>query len=105
MSQFEVYPNPVRVRRDIYPYVVQLQSDLAAANLREVLAAPLVPASLLNGCGSVLLPVVNVGSEAFTLCVPMLGAIPSIRLGQPIGEVREARWSILGAVDRLFTGA
>ena len=104
MSQFDVYVNPVRSRRPQYPYVAQLQSDLAAKAPREVIVAPLVSAALLNGRGSVLLPVVKLGGEDFTFCIPMLGGVPLARLGRPIGDVRESRRAILTAVDRLFTG-
>lgn len=104
MSQFDVYVNPARSHREAYPYVTQLQSDLAATAPREVIVAPLVSAALLNGRGSVLLPVVKIGGGEFTLCIPMLSGVPVGRLGHSIGEVRESRWAILTAVDRLFTG-
>ncbi len=104
MSQFDVYVNPVRSHRPQYPYVAQLQSDLAANTPREVIVAPLVSAAFLNGRGSVLLPVVKLAGEEFTFCIPMLGGVPVARLGRPIGEVRESRWAILTAVDHLFTG-
>ena len=104
MSQFHVYVNPVRSRREHYPYVAQLQSDLAAAAPREVIVAPLVRAPLLNVRGSVLLPVVNLDGREFTVCVPMLGAVPPAKLGQPVGDIREARWLIVSAIDSLFTG-
>lgn len=104
VSQFDVYLNPMRSRRDVYPYVTQLQSDLAAVNPREVIVAPLVPVSLLSVRGAVLLPVVQVAGEEFTVCVPMLGAVPAVKLGARLGEVSDSRRSLLGAVDRLFTG-
>ena len=104
MSQFQVYVNPVRSRREHYPYVAQLQSDVAAAAPREVIVAPLVRALLLNVRGSVLLPVVNLDGQEFTVCVPMLGVVPPARLGQPIGDIRESRWPLLRAIDHLFTG-
>ena len=104
MSQFHVYVNPVRSRREHYPYVAQLQSDLAASAPREVIVAPLVPAAVLNVRGSVLLPVVNLEGKEFTVCVPMLGSVPPARLGQPIGDLREARGPLLTAIDHLFTG-
>ena len=108
MSQFQVYANPIRSRREVYPYVAQLQSDLATLHPREIVVAPLVPVNLLPARGAVLLPVVKLlgldGQLEFTLCVPMLGTVPVARLGMPIGDIGESRWTILGAIDRLFTG-
>ena len=103
MSQFEVYPNPAR-QRQAYPYVVQLQSDVAAITPREVVIAPLVPASMLAVREAVLLPLVHVSDRDYRLCVPMLGTAPANQLANPIGDVSESRWKILAAIDHLFTG-
>lgn len=104
MSQFQVYVNPVRSRREQFPYVAQLQSDVAVSAPREVIVAPLARASQFSVRGSVLLPVVNLAGEAFTVCVPALGSVPPAKLGSPVGDIREARWPLLSAVDHLFTG-
>ncbi len=103
MSQFEVYPNPAG-RTRVYPYVVQLQSDVATSNPRDVVVAPLAPAELLAVPEAVLLPRVSVAGHDYRVCVPMLGTVPVGKLGKPIGNVGDARWTLLAAVDRLFTG-
>lgn len=103
MSQFEVYPNPAG-RSKGFPYVAQLQSDLVNLASREVVVAPLIPAALLPIKESVLLPTVRLGEAEFRVAVPMMRAVPQRRLGSAIGNVGDARWTLLAAVDRLFTG-
>lgn len=103
MSQFDVYPNPAG-RSKVYPFVVQLQSDLATTGSRDVVVAPLVPVSLLGIHGSVLLPVVTVAGADYRVAVPLLRSAQQRRLAASIGNIRDARWPLLSAVDHLFTG-
>lgn len=103
MSQFDVYPNPAG-RSSAYPYVVQLQSDATVLDSRDVVIAPLIPVTLLRTGGTVLLPAVRVAGMEYRVAVPMLRATSQRRLKGPIGDIREARWLILSAIDSLFTG-
>ena len=103
MSQFEVYPNPSG-RTKAYPYVVQLQSDPVTLPSRDVVVAPLVPAAMLPLRESVLLPLVQLCQVEYRVSVPMMRAVAQRRLSNPVGNVSDARWTVLAAVDRLFTG-
>ena len=103
MSQFDVYPNPAG-RSSAYPYVVQLQSDATALNSRDVVIAPLIALTMLRTGGTVLLPTVQVAGIEYRVAVPMLRAVCQRRLKGPVGDIREARWLILSAIDSLFTG-
>jgi hypothetical protein len=104
MSQFDVYPNPASHSR-IYPYLVQLQADVSAELGRERVVAPLVSVALLPDEGSVLMPAVTISGVRYRVCVPLLRSISQRHLTGPIANVRDARFLLLTAVDRLFTGA
>ena len=101
--QFDVHRNPVPAARGAYPYVVVLQSALADAGRRRVVA-PLVPRHALALESNRLLPVLQVQGKEYAVLVPSLAAVGARDLDAPVESAAHARADLLAAVDLLFFG-
>jgi toxin CcdB len=100
--QFDVVANPDAVEASARPYLVVLQSDLAAS-LNSAVVAPLVPLAAMRGATR-LNPVLSVTGQEFWLATHELFAIDRRALRQPVANLAESRYAIIAALDLLFTG-
>ena len=103
MAQFDVYANPIHAARLAYPYVVVLQSDLAAAG-RERIVAPLAPRESLAAVAGRLAPIVQLGEAQYVVIVPGLTGLASRDLREAAGSLVRYRDELLAAIDYLFFG-
>jgi len=103
MVQFDVFVNPILMARRAYPFVVAMQSDIAA-DASDQIVAPLAPmASMPKGAGR-LTPVVDVKGMGHIVVVPRLTAIRLRDLAESVGSIASARGELLAAIDYLFFG-
>lgn len=103
MAQFDVHPNPVAAARRAYPYVVVLQSAIAAHG-RDQIVAPLVPRAALAPVTGRLTPVIALDVGEFVALVPGLTNVRRSDLGVPITCLVQSRNELLAAIDYLFFG-
>jgi toxin CcdB len=103
MAQFDVHRNPVPAARRAYPWVVVMQSDVAASG-RSRLVAPLAPRAAFASSPGRLAPVARFVDEEFVVLVPSLVSIPARDLESPAGSIAAQRAELLAAVDLLFYG-
>lgn len=100
MVQFDV----CRVRsQGGAPYLVVLQSDLAA-RLDTAVVAPLWPVDPRTVPVRKLQPVISLDGQEHLLSVQELLSIPRSALGPVVGNLRLEREAIIAALDLLFTG-
>ncbi len=103
MAQFDVHPNPIPAARRAYPFVVVLQSEIAAHG-RGQIVAPLVPRASLGPIAGRFTPVVTLETGEFVALVPALTSVRQIDLAAPMTTLVDSRSALLAAVDYLFFG-
>jgi toxin CcdB len=101
--QLEVFPNPLAKARRAYPYVVVLQSDVAALG-QERLIAFLAPLEGVGAVGGRLMPVVEIDKRSFVVLMPSITNVPVTRLRNAVGDLHAFRDSIVDAIGWTFVG-
>ncbi|HEY5300317.1 MAG TPA: CcdB family protein [Acetobacteraceae bacterium] len=101
--QHDLFVNPSRNLRKIYPLIADLQADLVAGPQR--ITAPLIPLGLVDGGSNVrYLPVVRHEGQELLLILTLLTSLPAHLLRHAVGTVREFRFEITSGLDWLFSG-
>ncbi|MBV8612446.1 MAG: CcdB family protein [Acetobacteraceae bacterium] len=100
--QHDLFVNPNRRMRTVYPFLVDLQADLVGGTHRVI--APLAPRAAVARGGSQLLPIVAHGGQDYLLMLTLLGALPAQLLRNAVGTVRHARFEITRGLDWLLSG-
>jgi len=103
MSQFDVYVNPVARARAAYPFLLIMESDIAAGTSEHVVA-PLVERSRLGIMPGHLAPGVKLQDIEHVVLIPALTSMPHRDLREPVCNLSKDRSAILAAVDFLFFG-
>jgi len=104
MAQFTVYRNKSARSKAIFPFLVDVQSDLLE-DLQTRVVIPLSKAGVLTKKPvSHLTPILKLEGEAYMLMTPELAAISRSDLGAATGSLAERRDAILAAMDFLLTG-
>ena len=100
--QHDLFVNPSRRSRRIYPLVVVLQADVADADTRIV--APLAATDVVPGPRIRALPVVSHDRRDYVLMMRLMGVLPARHLRQSVGSIAGYRDDITRALDWLFFG-
>lgn len=104
MAQFDVYPNSNSNSKALYPYLVDIQSDLLD-DLNTRLVIPLADAfNLKQASIKGLTPLLTLDSQPLFLMTPLLSSIPTNKLLQPCGSIKHLRTEILTAIDLSISG-
>jgi toxin CcdB len=101
ISQFDVFPNPVRQGREHKPFVISLQHR-HLDHLHTRVAAPLV--TEFRGSPSRLNPVFVIGGQRVFLDPTDLGAMDVRLLRKPVANLESERYRIMAALDLVLTG-
>jgi CcdB protein len=100
--QHDVFVNPHPGTRGAFPFIADLQADIAQGKARIV--APMALAADLSRATARLTPLVSHEGRAWHLVVPLMTQVPATRLRNPVGTIRMSRDDITRAIDWLFTG-
>lgn len=100
--QFDIAENLDRVSRRAYPYLIILQHDRAESATTVVAAPVALPPS--KSAEPRLNPRIQVNDQHFVVFVAQLAAIPKNQIGPVVGNAIEERYTIVRALDMLFTG-
>jgi toxin CcdB len=103
MAQFDVHRNPDPASRDLYPYLLDLQTDMLA-RLATRVVAPLAVASQAGPAARVLNPTFEIEGTTVILSTPELAAIRRDALGEMVVSLQPHRDDIISALNLLFTG-
>jgi toxin CcdB len=104
MPQFSVYLNANPDSKAIYPFLLDVQSDLIA-DLATRVVIPLSPASALQGkLVNTLMPLCEVEGLQYALLVPQLAGVSRKQLGAEVADLSSRRDDIMAALDLLITG-
>lgn len=104
MSQFFIYRNDNKNSKKIYPFFIDVQSDLVQGlNSRIVM-----PFSLSKETKNLnvknLCPVFEVEDKKYILLTHQITTVPVSVLKKEVGDFSKFRNEILGAIDILLTG-
>ena len=104
MAQFTIYANANAQTKQLYPYLLELQSNL----LSELATCVVVPLTLLNQHSQLaitrLTPVITIAGEDYLMHTMQLSAIARKQLGKTVGDASANSHEIIAAVDFLISG-
>ncbi len=104
MAQFAVYRNKSPRSKSLYPFLVDVQSDLLD-ELQTRVVIPLTRASaLVKKPLSNLTPALTLDGDTYVLMTPQLAGVARRDLGESTGSLAEQRQVIVAAIDFLLTG-
>mgnify|MGYP000689651266 CR=1 FL=1 len=104
MSQFTLYKNNDRSTLNVYPFFVDVQSELLES-MNSRLVIPLTPLELLkNKAPSHLCPTIHIDEGEFVILTQQMASVPTKILTNPITDLSQFRDEIIGAIDFLITG-
>jgi len=98
--QHELFVNPSRRARAIYPLIVVLQADVAEGDERVV--APLT--TVIGGRPSRMHPIVRHDGAGLAVVMRLLSTMPNRLLRHPVGSIAQYRDDLSRALDWLFFG-
>ena len=102
--QFDVFDNPSPRMRDVYPYVVDVQSDLLSA-LATRMVVPLAITTLpAKDLPSRLCPVLTVNGQSLMLVPFEAAPLDKRLLRTEVTSVRDRSHEIIAAMDSVLSG-
>lgn len=104
MAQFDVYINPNKQGRQVYPFIVDVQNSIIEG-LSTHLVIPLTHQGYLqNRTLPRLTPEIEYEGDIYLLLTPQLTSMPSHLLKEPIGTIKSLRNLVVDAIDFAVTG-
>ena len=104
MAQFTIYANANAQTKQLYPYLLALQSNVLN-DLATCVIAPLAPLNQhIQPAMTRLMPVLTVAGEEYLMLTMQLSAIARKQLGKVVGDASANSHEIIAAVDFLISG-
>lgn len=104
MSQFDVYANPSKKTKKLFPYLVDIQNQIIS-ELATRIVVPLGRADAFkNEYMTKLTLELDFNDEKLLLLTPQIASIPSKLIKTPIGTVEHLRDDIISTLDFAITG-
>lgn len=104
MHQFTVCENANPASRKLYPYLLNVQSDL----IEETETRVVIPLHPVGRGGepvmSSLSPVLDIAGRQHVLMTPLIAGVGLARLGRPVADLSQERPIIMAALDLLISG-
>ena len=104
MAQFTIYANANAQTKQLYPYLLELQSNL----LNELATCMVAPLTLLSQHSQLaitrLTPVISVAGEDYLVQTMQLSAIARKQLGKAVSDASANNHEIIAAIDFLISG-
>lgn len=104
MAQFVAYKNKNPNTKKLYPYLVDVQTNLLD-QLHTCIVIPLTRIDVLeNKPLKTLTPVIPIEGSQFLLLTPQLAGIARSDIGAEVADLSGHRSEIMGALDFLISG-
>jgi toxin CcdB len=104
MAQFSIHKNKNPKTKVVYPFLLDVQSDL----LRDLSTRVVIPLVKLTTIDKKpiknLTPVLDVEGQKFVVLIPQLAGIGASELGPVVASAAAQRDQIVAALDFLITG-
>ncbi|MBK7003012.1 MAG: CcdB family protein [Rhodoferax sp.] len=102
--QFDVYANPSARMREVYPYVVDVQSDLLSALATRMVVPLAVTALADKDLPRRLCPLITVHDKPLMLVPFEAAPLDKRLLRTEIASIRERSHEIIAAMDAVLSG-
>ncbi|KOR30903.1 plasmid maintenance protein CcdB [Achromatium sp. WMS3] len=104
MSEFYAYKNLNKATQKVYPYLLDIQSNLLA-DLNTTVVIPLCPISLARKAAiTKLCPILNIEGNQFVAFTQQIAGIERRFLGRKICDLSQYRSEIIAAFDFIISG-
>jgi toxin CcdB len=104
MAQFIAYKNPNSRTKKLYPYLLDIQSNLLD-DLRTTIVIPLSPESIAgNTAISKLCPRIRIDEKLFVAMTQQISGVDRSALGKEAYDLSSYRPDIVAALDFLISG-
>ena len=104
MSQYHIYENLNEKSKNIYPYLIDVQSTLLI-DLETRIVIPLANKDKFGkGIIKNLNPIINIKKKEYIVLTQQMAGVPISQIGSSICECLSNRQEILSAIDFLITG-
>jgi toxin CcdB len=104
MAQFQIYSNNNKSTKDVYPYLIDVQSQILES-LETRLVIPLVLSSVLqNKQITKLTPTISIKGKDHAILTSQMAGISKKHLGSFIVDVSDRRQELISAIDFLISG-
>ncbi len=103
MARFDVYTNPIEPDRKIFPFVLEIQSDLLY-RFAERVCVPLAAVGAFPGMTARFNPAILVANQTLHLHPLGIGVFLVQELRQPIASAKSQAIEIDTALDMLLRG-
>lgn len=102
--QFDVFENPSPRMRDVYPYVVDVQSDVLSALATRMVAPLAITALAAKDLPRRLCPVITVNNQSLVLVPFEAAPLDKRLLKAEITSIRDRSHEIIDAMDAVLSG-
>ena len=102
--QFDVFENPSPRMRDVYPYVVDVQSDVLSSLATRMVVPLAVTTLAANELPRRLCPLITVKDKLFMLVPSEAAPLDKRLLRVEITSVRDRSHEIVSAMDSVLSG-
>ena len=102
--QFDVFDNPSPRMRDVYPYVVDVQSDLLSALATRMVVPLAVTTLAAKDLPRRLCPVLTVNGQSLMLVPFEAAPLDKRLLSTEVTSVRDRSHEIIAAMDSVLSG-
>jgi toxin CcdB len=104
VHQFTAYQNANPRTKKLYPYLVDVQSELLEG-LHTTVVIPLCPGSeIADKAITKLCPIVQVKGQNYVVLTQQIAGINRNQLGKRVTDLSEYRTLFIAAIDFLITG-
>ena len=104
MAQFDIYKNPSRTTRAIFPYILDVQNPV----ISDIATRIVIPLGKLDRFRhekmDKLTPVIEYGGEKLLVLTPQLASVPARLLKKSTGSLNHFKDEIIAALDFAITG-
>lgn len=104
MAQFDVFENTNKTTKTLYPYLLDIQSDLLSELNTTVVVPMTSPGKNKETYLSVLHPVCRISGKKYVVVTTLLAGIERKLLQKKVTSMEKSRDDIIAAVDLLITG-
>ncbi|PJC13603.1 MAG: plasmid maintenance protein CcdB [Comamonadaceae bacterium CG_4_9_14_0_8_um_filter_57_21] len=102
--QFDVFENPSARMREVYPYVVDVQSDLLGSLATRMVIPLAVATPAVKDRPKRLCPVLVVGGQSLMLVPYEAAPLDKRLLKAPLTSIAERSHDIISAMDAVLSG-
>ena len=104
MAQFIAYANPNRTTKKLYPYLLDIQSNLLS-DLRTTVVIPLCPTDLAGDMAiTKLCPIIEIENKNLIALTQQIAGIDRKVLGKEVCDLSNYRAEIIAALDFIVAG-